>query len=134
MTWMNRLAKKKGNKYGAKETICSAGHPHPSGLEAAVCELLILREKAGDIRNLKYQETLHLAYGVKWKVDWSFEQGPNWIPSFAEAKGKDTADFRLKLRMFKEGCGKGPLELWRGTHRRPYLEKMIHPKEKEWEK
>lgn len=119
---------KSHHKYGAKKTICSRGHEHPSGLEAAVCELLILREKAGDIRNLKYQHTIHLAYGIKWKCDWSFEQGPDWIPSFAEAKGKATADFRLKLRMFREGCGKGNLELWRGHFRRPYLEKIIVPK------
>ncbi len=116
------------HKYGARKTVCSVGHHHPSALESSVCELLILREKAGDIRILKYQASVELAYGIKWKIDWSFEQGPDWILTYAEAKGADTPDFRLKLRMFREGAGKGPLELWRGTHARPYLEKIIHPK------
>jgi hypothetical protein len=123
----------KKHKFGARRTFCSIGHHHPSALEASVCEILILREKAGDIRNLKYQQTVHLAYGVKWKIDWAFEQGPKWISSFAEAKGADTSDFKLKLRMFREGAGDGPLELWRGTHKRPYLEKIIIPKEKDFE-
>lgn len=116
-------------KFGARKTICSLRHEHPSALESAVCELLILREKAGDIRNLKYQHTVTLDYGIKWKVDWSFEQSPDWHLRFAEAKGAKTRDFALKLRMWK-GCGAGPLELWRGTHRRPTLEKIYTPEGK----
>jgi hypothetical protein len=88
----------KQNKFGARKTVCSLGHPHPSGLEASVCEVLILREKAGDIRNLKYQATVHLGFGIKWKIDWSFEQSPDWSLTFAEAKGVDTRDFKLMKR------------------------------------
>lgn len=128
------------NKYGARKTLCSAGHPHPSGLEASVCEVLLLRVKAGDIRNLKYQATVSLAFGIKWKVDWSFEQlvrdpeavlfKTHWEIRFAEAKGAETRDYRLKLRMWKEGCGPAPLEIWKGSARRPMLVETIYPKEK----
>lgn len=115
------------NKFGARKTLCSQGHPHPSALEASVCEILVLRQKAGDIRNLKYQHTATLAFGVKWKIDWSFEQSPDWHLRFAEAKGQDTREFKLKLRMWVGGCGAGPLELWRGDHRRPRLDRVYVP-------
>lgn len=117
----------KGNKLHAERSICSRGHPHPSKLECAVCEILILREKSGDIRNLKWQATVELDYQVRWKIDWSFEQSPDWHLRFAEAKGKEDRDFKLKFRMWCNGCAKGPLELWRGNHRRPYLDIVIMP-------
>jgi hypothetical protein len=46
----------KKHKFGARRTFCSIGHHHPSALEASVCEILILREKAGDIRNMVSRE------------------------------------------------------------------------------
>ena len=128
----------KTNKFGAKKTLCKwAAHPHPSRLEASVCDLLALRQKAGDIRELKWQHTVHLAFGIKWKVDWSFEQEVRdgthdgyftfWQQRFAEAKGVEDRGFKLKLRMWKEGCGPGPLELWRGSYQRPYLDRIYFP-------
>jgi hypothetical protein len=119
------------HKYGAKQTLCAwAKHPHPSGLEASVCDLLALRQVAGDIRNLRWQHTHALAYGISWKIDWSFEQGPDWRLTFAEAKGKEDREFKVKFRMFKEGCGSGPIEFWKGTWRRPMLVGVYWPKEK----
>jgi hypothetical protein len=118
------------NKFGAIKTKCSLGHNHPSGLECSVCELLILREKSGDIRNLKWQHTVHLDYGIKWKIDFSFEQAPEWILTFAEAKGIPDRGFALKLRMFRQGCGEGPLELWKGTAKYPKLVEIIIPKDR----
>jgi hypothetical protein len=119
------------NKFGAKKTLCSAGHPHPSGLECSVCEILLVRQRAGDIRNLKWQHTVHLAFGIKWKVDWSFERGPDWMLVFAEAKGAEDRGYKLKLRMWREGCGPAPLEIWKGNARRPMLVETIYPKERE---
>ena len=117
------------HKYGARKTRCKfLNHEHPSGLEAAVCDILSLRVKANDIRNLKYQHTVELDYSIRWKIDWSFEQSPHWVLTFAEAKGKETDDFSFKLRMWKNGCAKGPLEMWRGTWQRPVLTEIIMPK------
>lgn len=119
---------KRGHKYNAEKALCQwAKHPHPSKLEAAVCDMLHLREAGGDIRNLKWQATVHLGFGVKWKVDFKFEQSPDWHERWAEAKGKEDRDFKLKFRMWKEGCGPGPLEMWRGEWRRPYLERVYWP-------
>ena len=130
MTFFKKSFPKYGNKnkFGAKKTICSLGHPHPSGLECSVCEIHILREKAGDIRNLKWQHTVLLDYGIKWKVDWSYEQGPDWVLSFSEAKGAEDRGYKLKLRMWKAGCGPGTLEIWKGSHLRPVLMEVISPK------
>lgn len=124
------MIQRRSNKYGAKRTVCSVGHPHPSGLEASVCEILLLRQKAGDIRGLRWQHRVDLDYSVQWKVDWSFEQGPDWVLTFAEAKGKEDRDFKLKFRMWINGCGEGPLELWKGTHRRPVLMRIYQVGEK----
>lgn len=132
--------KRPKNKFGAKKTQCSLNHFHPSALEASVCEILVLRERAGEIRNIKYQATVHLAYGIKWRVDWSFEEKLidretistpdmfNWMPKYAEAKGVETVDYKLKLRMWREGCGPAPLEIWKGSASRPMLVEVVHPK------
>lgn len=125
-----RLQRKPKNKYGARKTLCSLGHPHPSGLEASVCEVLSLRLKAGDIRNLKYIATVKLGYGISWKLDFSFEQSPDWHLRYAEAKGAETRDYKLKLRMYREGCGEAPLEIWKGNARRPMLVQTVYPKAK----
>lgn len=125
------MSKKNAHKYNARKTHCKwANHPHPSGLEAEVCDILALRQKAGDIRNLKWQQTVELDYGLRWKVDWSFEQSPDWHFRLAEAKGKEDATFKHKYRMYTQGCGKWPLEMWRGTWKRPYLDKIVFPKNK----
>jgi hypothetical protein len=135
-------SKQSDHKYGAVKTVCSAGHPHPSGLECAVCEILMQRERAGDIRDLKWQCTVDLGFGVRWKVDWGFEQksgqlltdplgvskSKEWIPTYAEAKGAETKDYKLKLRMWKDGRGPAPLEIWKGSAQRPTLVETIHPK------
>lgn len=126
-----RVRKRGSNKFGALRTVCpSKGHPHPSLLECSVCELLTLREKAGDIRNVKWQHTVLLDYGIRWKIDFSFEQGPDWHLVFAEAKGKEDRDYALKIRMWKGGCAIAPLEIWKGTHQRPVLVELFYPKGK----
>jgi hypothetical protein len=120
------------NKYGARKTKCALGHNHPSALEASVCQTLQLRQRAGDIKNIKYIATVHLAFGVRWKVDFSFEQrlkDDTWVMTWCEAKGFNTADFKIKLKMWREGAGPGPLELWKGSARAPKLVEIIIPKQ-----
>ena len=127
MNW-GRYLKKKASKYGAKRTLCSENHPHPSGLEASVCELLILRQRAKEIRNLKWQHTVHLGSGIKWKVDWSFERAPDWHPMLAEAKGVEGRDYRMKLKMYQNGGGTCPIEIWKGSAARPRIVEVVVPK------
>jgi hypothetical protein len=75
---------------------------------------------------------VHLAFGIRWKVDFSFEQrqkDDTWVMTWCEAKGFNTADFKIKLKMWREGAGPGPLELWKGNARAPKLVEIIIPKQ-----
>lgn len=123
------------HKFGAQKTICSLGHPHPSKLEAAVCELLQLRERAKEIADLKWIAPVDLFYTVagqeyhkRWKVDFSFTEVKTGIKTWAEAKGAETADYKQRRDLWKQGAGPGPLEIFKGTHARPQLVQTIIPK------
>jgi|ERR1035437_5925085 hypothetical protein len=122
---MKRLVQRK-NKYGAIRTVCALGHPHPSKLESAVCQMLQIRVRAGEIKELKWQHTVELDYGIKWKIDWSFVDVKSGDLSFVEAKGVSTSDYKLKLKMFRE-CGLGPLEIWKGSSKKCYCVERIIP-------
>src|SRR6185312_1239161 len=86
-------------KFGARKTKCPEGHNHPSALEAAVCILLHLRQKAKEIADLKWIAPVDLEYSVngktfrkRWKVDFSFTETRSNTPMWAEAKGAETHD------------------------------------------
>jgi hypothetical protein len=103
-----------------------------SKLEAAVGRLLELRERAGEIRNIKRQVSLVLQDGpreekITWKVDFSFEDAKTGETCYAEAKGFETEVYRLKLKLFR-AKPHGRCEIWKGTYARPRLEEIIEPK------
>jgi hypothetical protein len=109
------------SKYNAKPT-----NGFPSKLESALNDLLQLRAQAGEIRNIKRQQSVVLQEGGKdqriaWKVDFSAEESPLWRVVYFEAKGIETADYRLKLKLWR-AKRPAPLEIYKGTHR--YL-KMV---------
>lgn len=116
------------NKYGA---VASDGFP--SQLERATHMVLLMREKAGEIRNLKRYATVHLPFGVTWKIDFSFEDAATGELRYAEAKGKWTADAGIKLKMYRH-VGPAPLEIWQQGRGGPVLVETIVPKEREGEK
>lgn len=115
---------KTGNKYGALRT----DDGFPSKLEKAVYEILCLRERAGEIRDIKRQATVHLYGRLKWKVDFSFTVVETGETVWAEAKGKWTEDARIKLNLWRDGLGPGKLELWEGKYQRPILKDVVIPK------
>lgn len=104
------------NKYNAKPT-----GGFPSKLEAALYDQLLLREKLGEIRNIKRQVTVILQDGpreekISWRVDFSFEEAPLWRVVFAEAKGLPTNEYKLKLKLWRR-LKPAPLEIWMGNYR-----------------
>jgi hypothetical protein len=115
------------HKYGARKTTCALNHPHPSALEAAVCALLQLREKARDISMLKWIASVDLGYGIRWKCDFSFLDRDG-KPTWAEAKGAEDATYKHKIKMWRNGAGPGPIEIWKGTWQRPRLVEIVTPK------
>lgn len=124
----------KAHKYGARKTKCPLDHPHPSALEAAICTLLQLRERAKEIHSLKWIAPVDLIYSVagkehskRWKVDFSFVETRSGTAMWAEAKGVETADYKQRRDLWKQGAGPGPLEIWKGSHARPRIAEIILP-------
>lgn len=119
------------SKYGAKSVILPTGEAFPSQLEAAVYQILLLRVRAGEIRDVKRQATVHLGFGLKWKVDFSFTVVANNLETWCEAKGMWDRQAKRNLKMWTGGAGPGPLEIWQGSWKRPIHVKTVVPKPKE---
>lgn len=119
------------NKYRAK-----SANGFPSKLEAAVYELLNLRQLAGEITDLKRQQTVTLkeqcdscgAKRITWRVDFSFVENGQLV--YSEAKGAETAEYLKKLRRWRENPT-FKLEIWKGNYRRPFLAETIFPTNQE---
>ena len=111
------------NKFGA----CRTADGFPSKLERAVFMKLKDRESLGEISKIERQSTVVLQEGppkvrIAWKVDFSFER--NGVREYAEAKGVKTADFMLKLKLWRK---KRParLEIWQGSWKSPKLVEVV---------
>lgn len=108
------IKRNKRNKYGARATGGAGGFP--SQLEAAVYGLLELREKNGEISELKRQQSFVLQDGpqnqrITWRIDFSFiEKG---VLTFAEAKGFPDEVYKLKLKLWR-AKKPHPLEIYEG--------------------
>jgi hypothetical protein len=112
--------------YGAKR-VEHAGRSFMSKLEAAVFDLLSLREKAGEIRNLRCQVHIYLSEArIGYIPDFGFEFVATSEPGFAEAKGFESDIWKLKKRLWK-AYGPGPLEIWKGSHKKPKLIETVYP-------
>ncbi len=115
---------RKKSKYNAEKT----GDGFPSKLEASVYNILHLREKAGEVIDIKRQDTVNLFGKIRWKVDFSFIEVRSGERVWAEAKGVWTKDGRQKYQMWKDGLGPGRLEIWQGNYRNPILSEVVIPK------
>ena len=106
-----------------------------SKLENAVYQILKLREKAGEISDIRQQDCVDLGFGIRWKVDFSFFM-KNVTDKFfgkrvyVEAKGVKTERYRMCLKLWEGGQGPGPLEIWEGHYLKPMIKQIIIPKEK----
>ena len=110
----------RGHKYKAVRT----GH-FASKLENAVFDMLKWREKAGDIKEVQCQATVHLVGGIDWKIDFSYIDVKTDKLVYTEAKGIETEGYRLKLRLYKY-CIKNKLEIYKGSWKSPKLVKTIN--------
>lgn len=119
------------HKYGAKP-VTIEGEAFPSKLEGAVYQMLKLRERAGEIRDIRRQSSIVLKSKcnecgdgpVVWKCDFSFEDAATGARVYAEAKGVETSDYKKRKRLWK---AKPPakLEIWKGSWQRPKLVEVI---------
>lgn len=117
MTWPFRK-----NKYRAKAT-----NGFPSKLESAVYDYLKRRESFGEISDIKRQQQVVLQDGpremrITWRVDFSYVKDGETI--FVEAKGIETSDYKLKLKMWRK-LRPATLEIYKGDYRNIVLAEKV---------
>jgi hypothetical protein len=125
MTWIDR--RKGKTKYQSTRTELD-GRSFASKLEAAVYQMLKLRERAGEIRVLQAQDHIYLTDArIEYVPDFKCEYVATGEVFWAEAKGYADPKWPIKKKLWRF-YGPGPLELWTGNYRNPQLEETIIPK------
>ena len=114
------------NKYNARRSKCALGHNHGSAFEAAVCATLQLRERAGEIRDIKTQVRIHLVGKLFWNIDFQYTDCATGEICFAESKGFETQRYVAQKQAYS-GCRKERLEIYKGSAIRPYVAEVIKP-------
>lgn len=115
------------SKYGATR-VQASGYSFASKLEAAVHQILLLRERAGEIQILGVQKQVRLTEaGIIYKPDFEFVNLETGIHYYCEAKGFETPEWKLKLKLYRF-YGPRPLEIWQGSAISPKLVETVIPK------
>lgn len=123
MAWNFRS---KGNKFNRTKTDLD-GYSFASKLEASVYTILKSRQNTGEIKIEQVQDHIYLTdarilYIADFKCKLLSTKEEFWV----EAKGFETPEWRIKLRLWKH-YGPGNLEIYKGTHLRPFLDEVITP-------
>ena len=100
-----------------------------SKLEAAVYNYLLRREEMGEIEDIKLQQPVVLQAGgrdtrITWKVDFSFWHKTRKERIYAEAKGMETGEYRIKLKLWR-AAPPFSLEIYKGNYKKIYLAEKI---------
>lgn len=114
------------NKYNAVRTLHPDGSSFPSKLEAAVYYLLKIRERGGEITEIKKQQCVRLGEDTRWKIDFSFVDVKSGELVYVEAKGCENNDYRRKLKLFRK-YGVSKLEIFKGRYQNPVLIETVTP-------
>ena len=102
-------------------------HSFASKFEAAIYQWLKLREANGEITDIKCQETIYLTEAkIIYKPDFSYIDNKTEIRIYAEAKGYETTDWRIKRRLW-QFYGPGSLEIYKGSAKSFSLHETLTP-------
>ena len=109
------------HKYGAKPGESNgaifpelAGRRFDSKLERSVAEMLVMRQRAGEISDLKFQNVVTMTKArIKWRVDFAYTETSTGIEWHHEAKGLESQAYRIQLKLFKH-YGPGPVRITKG--------------------
>lgn len=97
--------KKRGNKYNAQSTVVDGEHFPSQGEAAMYCVLKMDKEQ---YKNIYRYPSVKFPGGVTWKIDAGSDEfrpvvgGGLWHPCYHEYKGIETADYRVKLKLYEE--------------------------------
>ncbi len=107
--------------------------PNGSKLEKAVGEILYLRERAGELRDVQEQVKVRICCDnpdcpsnmrIHSIIDFSAFDVKKEKTIYIEAKGFETSDYRIKRRLWLHN-GPSDMEVWKGDYRRPKLSEII---------
>lgn len=98
----------------------------PSKLEKAVYELLLLRERAKEISEIRRQVPVVVTVEITTKVDFSAIDNKTGQTFYIEAKGMEDDRFKLIKKGWRKSVD-GVLEIWKGKADRLKLAERIEP-------
>lgn len=117
---------KRRPKYGNTKVTVD-GHTFDSKLEASVWALLKQDMAAGKITTIERQPRIALSKAeIGFRPDFRVTY-PDGTTALVEAKGKETKDYRIKLRLFV-AYGAERLRIFKGSARRPAEVECVVPK------
>lgn len=121
-----RLNYRKSNKFG--NIKCSLdGHSFGSKLEQSVYQLLKLRAASGELEILQTQDHVYLTKArIAYVPDFKCRDLKSGEFFWVEAKGFESPRWPTIKKLWKH-YGLGKLEIWKGSHTRPYLDEIICP-------
>jgi hypothetical protein len=106
---------------------CALGHSHRSKLEGSVCQILQLRQKAGELKIVQVEDHVYLTRArIHYVPDFKCKDLASGEFFWVEAKGFANDRWPMKKKLWKF-YGPGALEIWKGTHQRPMLDETIVP-------
>jgi hypothetical protein len=121
---------RKRNKLGNTK-VNYDGHSFQSKLEAAVYQILKLRERAGEIKVLQTQDHVYLSDArIGYIPDFKCLDLKTNEEFWVEAKGYEAPVWPIKKKLYKS-YGPGKLEIWKGSYIKPFLDETIIPNRKE---
>lgn len=110
------------------ERVTKSGFSFSSKLESSVHDHLLILEKAGEIRDIRLQQTIYLTEArIGMRPDFLVTDSKTEQDYFVEAKGHDAEVWQLKLRLYRY-YGPLPLHIYRGSYKKPYLHEVVIPK------
>jgi hypothetical protein len=113
------------NKYNAKILDDGKGSRSGSMLELSVLALYKLMQNRGEISALRHQHQVYFTEAnVGWRLDFSFIRGG--VQWYGEAKGVESHGFSIQRKLWRV-YGLGPLQIWHGNARKPFISETIYP-------
>lgn len=127
MTWGGGWPKR-GARITTAKRVSHSGRSFASKLEAAVYDLLLLREKVGEVREIMQQPTIYITEArIGMRPDYSAIDVKTDELFYIEAKGHESDVWKIKLKLYR-WYGPAKLEIYKGTYARPKLDEVVVPK------